>query len=65
MIGLIKIQVISKKNSKAKGIKNISSMHEFFYRQSDIKVGGSENNIKNKPGKEFLHLYLYYISSKL
>ncbi len=55
MIGLIKIQVISKKKSKAKGIKNISSMHEFFYRQSDIKVGGSENNIKNKPGKEFLH----------
>ena len=34
------------KKSKAKGIKNISTIHEFFYRQSDMKVGGSDNLIK-------------------
>ena len=31
---------------KAKGIKNITTIHEFFYRQSHVKVGGSENIIK-------------------
>jgi len=35
-----------KKKFKAKGIKNISTMHEFFYRQSDLKIGGSENYIQ-------------------
>ena len=32
--------------SKAKGTKNITTIHEFFYRQSNVKVGGSDNNIK-------------------
>ena len=29
--------------SKSKRIKNISTIHEFFYRQSDLKIGGSDN----------------------
>jgi len=31
---------------KAKGIKYKTSIHEFFYRQSHVKVGGSDNLIK-------------------
>ena len=31
---------------KAKEIKSKTSIHEFFYRQSHIKVGGSDNLIK-------------------
>ena len=26
--------------------KNISNIHEFFYEQSNYKVGASENNLK-------------------
>ena len=33
-------------NSTTQGTKNISTIHEFFYRQSDLKVGGSDNHIK-------------------
>ena len=33
-------------DSKAKRIKNISTIHEFFYRKANIKVGGSENQIQ-------------------
>ena len=33
---------------KNKKIKNISNMHEFFYEQSSIKVGASENNLQLK-----------------
>ena len=32
-------------NDKNKKIKNISKIHEFFYEQSNYKVGGSENNL--------------------
>ena len=32
--------------SKAKGTKNITTIHEFFYRQSHLKVGGSDNLTK-------------------
>ena len=32
--------------SKAKGTKNITTIHEFFYRQSHLKVGGSESLIQ-------------------
>ena len=32
--------------SKAKKIKNISTIHEFFYRKSRVKVGESENLIQ-------------------
>ena len=31
---------------KAKGIKSKTSIHEFFYRQSNVTVGGSENLIQ-------------------
>ena len=36
----------TKLNLKNKKIKNISNKHEFFYEQSSIKVGASENNLK-------------------
>ena len=29
--------------SKARKTKNLTTVHEFFYRQSHLKVGGSEN----------------------
>ena len=32
--------------SRTKGTKKISTIHEFFYRQSDVKAGGSENHIQ-------------------
>ena len=32
--------------SKAKETKKINTIHEFFYRQSNVKVGGSDNLIK-------------------
>ena len=35
-----------KNKSKAKETKNITTIHEFFYRQSNVKVGGSDNLIK-------------------
>ena len=35
----------SKLNVKKK-IKNISTLHEFFYEQSNYKVGASENNLE-------------------
>jgi hypothetical protein len=31
---------------KNKKIKNISNIHEFFYEQSNYKVGASENNLQ-------------------
>tara|TARA_Y100000589_G_scaffold328642_1_gene373215 strand:+ start:3465 stop:3899 length:435 start_codon:yes stop_codon:yes gene_type:complete len=38
--------------SKVKGAKNISTIHEFFFRESDVKVGGSDNHIQtNFPNK--------------
>ena len=37
-----------KHNSKTKETKNISTIHKFFYRQSDVKVGGSDNYIWTK-----------------
>ena len=33
-------------NDKNKKIKNISTIHEFFYEQSNYKVGASENNLQ-------------------
>ena len=35
-----------KNKFKAKGPKSITTIHEFFYRQSHIKVGGSDNLIR-------------------
>ena len=36
----------TKLNSKNKKITNISNIHEFFYEQSNCKVGASENNLQ-------------------
>ena len=36
----------TKINVKNKKIKAISNMHEFFYQQSNYKVGASENNMQ-------------------
>jgi len=36
----------SKIGIKNKKIKNISNMHDFFYEQSNYKVGASENNLQ-------------------
>ena len=36
----------NKINFKNKKIKNISKIHEFFYEQSNYKVGASENNLQ-------------------
>ena len=35
-----------KLNVKNKKITNISNIHEFFYEQSNYKVGASENNLQ-------------------
>ena len=37
---------------KAKEIKSKTSIHEFFYRQSHVKVGGSENLIQKNLEKK-------------
>ena len=34
------------KEAKAKVTKNINTIHEFFYRQSNLKLGGSDNLIQ-------------------
>ena len=36
----------TKLNFKNKKITNISNIHEFFYEQSNYKVGASENNLR-------------------
>ena len=36
----------NKLNIKNKKITNISKIHEFYYEQSNYKVGGSENNLQ-------------------
>ena len=36
----------TKLNVKNKKITNISKIHEFFYEQSNYKVGASENNLQ-------------------
>ena len=36
----------NKLDIKSKKIKTISNIHEFFYEQSNYKVGASENNLK-------------------
>ena len=38
--------------SKSKGNKNITPIHEFFYRQSQVKGGWSENIIKTSLEKK-------------
>ncbi len=39
------IMIVKKLNSTLK-IKKVSNIHEFFYEQSNYKVGASENNLQ-------------------
>ena len=52
---------------KAKGIKSKTSIHEFFYRQSHVKVGGSDNLIQTnleKKSSEKIIISLHQNSNK-
>ena len=58
----------TKLNVKNKKITNISNIHEFFYEQSNYKVGASENNlqidINENRGKLFNNYYFKNNSEK-
>ena len=57
----------TKFNVKNKKIKNISNIHEFFYEQSNYKVGASENNLQidiNEYREELFNNYLENNSEK-
>ena len=57
----------TKLNVKNKKIKNISKIHDFFYEQSNYKVGASENNLQidiNKNRKNLFNNYYSENSSK-
>ena len=58
----------TKLDVKNKKVKNISNMHEFFYQQSNHKVGASENNLQldiNVNNKELSEkIYLENTSEK-
>ena len=50
----------TKLNVKNKKITNISNIHEFFYQQSNYKVGASENNLQIDFGKNREELFNNY-----
>jgi len=58
----------TKINIKNKKIKNISKIHEFFYEESNYKVGASENNLQiditENRGKTFNNYYFENNSKK-
>ena len=57
----------TKLNVKNKKIKNISNIHEFFYEQSNYKVGGSENNLQidiNENREELFNNYYFENNSE-
>jgi len=57
----------TKLNVKNKTIKNISNIHEFFYEQSNYKVGASENNLQidiNENREELFNNYYFENNSK-
>ena len=39
-------------NSITKGRKQISTIHEFFYKEAEVKVGGSDNHMKTNHQKK-------------
>tara|TARA_B100000925_G_C21820383_1_gene392619 strand:- start:47 stop:487 length:441 start_codon:yes stop_codon:yes gene_type:complete len=47
-----------KNKSTTKGTNRISTIHEFFYKKSNVKVGGSENlmqtNLEKKSSTKFI-----------
>jgi len=52
---------------KNKKITNISNIHEFFYEQSNYKVGASENNLQidiNENRKELFNNYYFEKNSE-
>ncbi len=52
---------------KNKKIKNISKIHEFFYKQSNYKVGASENNFQidiNENSEELFKNYYFEKNSE-
>ena len=56
-----------KLNIKNKKITNISNIHEFFYEQSNYKVGASENNLKldiNENREELFNNYYFAKNSE-
>ena len=57
----------TKLNVKNKKITNISKIHEFFYEQSNYKVGASENNLQidiNENREELFNNYYFANNSE-
>ena len=57
----------TKLNNKNKKITNISNIHEFFYEQSNYKVGASENNLQldiNEKREELFNNYYFANNSE-
>ena len=57
----------TKLNVKNKKITNISKIHEFFYEQSNYKVGASENNLQidiDKNREELFNNYYFENNSE-
>ena len=57
----------TKLNVKNKKITNISNIHEFFYDQSNYKVGGSENNLQidiNENREKLFNIYYFKNNSE-
>ena len=57
----------TKLDVKNKKIKNISNIHEFFYEQSNYKVGSSENNLQleiHEKGEEIFNNYIFENNSE-
>ena len=58
----------TKLNVKNKKITNISKIHEFFYEQSNYKVGASENNLQidiNEDRDELFNNYYFEKNSEI
>jgi hypothetical protein len=58
----------TKINVKNKKIKNISKIHEFFYEQSNYKVGASENNLQidiTENREEIINNYYFENNSEI
>ena len=58
----------TKLNFKNKKITNISNIHEFFYEQSNYKVGASENNLQidiNENRDELFNNYYFKNDSEI
>ena len=57
----------TKLDFKNKKIKTISNIHEFFYEQSNYKVGASENNLQidiDKNREELFNIYYFENNSE-